>query len=119
MVQANAQHAGEQDNGVLFVVEPAFEIAIIVMEAERLHVAIVMVVEHAKPVADQDGIFILTTHVLHAMEIKSAKNAMEIRRRIVADAMAVEIVDSVMALENVINVTEIHDAANVMAVQIV
>ena len=53
------------------------------------------------------------------MEIKSAKNAMEIRRRIVADAMAVEIVDSVMALENVLNVKEILDAANVMAVQIV
>jgi len=58
MVQANAQHAGEQDNGVLFVVEPAFviivlmEIAIIVMEAERLHVAIVLVVEHVRPVAD-------------------------------------------------------------------
>ena len=125
MVQANAQHAGEQDNGVLFVVEPAFviivlmEIAIIVMEAERLHVAIVMVVEHVRPVADQDGIFILITHVLHAMEIKSANNAMELRRRIVADAMAVEIVDSAMALENVLNVKEILDAANVMAVQIV
>ena len=40
------------------VVEPAFviivlmEIAIIVMEAERLHGAIVMVVEHVRPVAD-------------------------------------------------------------------
>ena len=44
---------------------------------------------------------------------------MELRRRIVADAMAVEIVDSVMALENVLNVKEILDAANVMAVQIV
>ncbi len=53
------------------------------------------------------------------MEIKSANNAMELRRRIVADAMAVEIVDSVMALENVLNVKEILDAANVMAVQIV
>ena len=41
------------------------------------------------------------------MEIKSANNAMELRRRIVADAMAVEIVDSVMALENVLNVKEI------------